>query len=94
MAVKCRERLVCQSFFIVLIVGLPVAYVVITSLLVIQYDHCKALPGRYKYLVKFGLQLYSMLASVVTSIVFTFSLWIGGRRKTRNRLTLCVVSVA
>ena len=70
MAVSCR--VVCQSFFIVAIVGFPVALVVVTSLLVIQYDLCKALPGRYNYLVKFRLQLYSVLASVVLSIAFAF----------------------
>ena len=97
MAVKCRER-AWQSFFIVVIVGFPVAYVVVTSLLVIQYDHCKALPGRYNYLAKFGLQLYSVLASVVLSIACTFltrltenMFHLGiheGRRKARNRLLI------
>ena len=70
--------------YIVFLVGQAMGLVAFLPLLVMQYDRCKALPGRYSYPTRFGLEVYALVISVV---LYTTACLIS-RRDSHGRL-LC-----
>ena len=94
--VSSKSAAVClRIVFVLVIVSCPVKFFVLTPLLAIQYDRCRALPAGYNYVTKFGLEVYTLLASVALYLSSHLLFCLSSRgmsnwKKTRNFILLSI----